>query len=83
MLPAARTFCPAAGFLCFNRGENFFRKNGAPERPQTLRCSETKWDLKDAQSERGAHSKSSYLQKRQLRRNLRSCLFAFAMAVPY
>ena len=28
MLPAARTFRLAAGFLCFNRGDDFFRKNG-------------------------------------------------------
>ena len=63
MLPAARTFCPAAGFLCFNRGDDFFRKNGAPERPQALRCSETKWDFKDAQSERGVHSESPCYKK--------------------
>jgi len=65
MLPAVRTFRLAAGFLCFNRGDDFFRKSGVPERPQTLRCSKTKKNLssEDAQSERGANSKSSRHKK--------------------
>ena len=83
MLPAARTFRLAAGFLCFNRGDDFFRKNGAQERPQALLCSETKWDLKDAQSECGEHSKSSYLQKKAAAQKFTQLPFAFAMAVPY
>jgi hypothetical protein len=65
MLPAARTFRLAAGFLRFNCGNGFWEKNGALERPQTLRCSKTKKNLssEDAQSERGTHSKSSRHKK--------------------
>jgi hypothetical protein len=38
--------------------QRLFGKNGAPERPQTLRCSKIKKNLssEDAQSECGAHS---------------------------
>ena len=51
------------------------RENGIPERPQTLRYSEIINNLSadDAQSERGAHSKSSHI-KRLLHKTLCSSL---------
>ncbi len=41
------------------------RENGIPERPQTLRYSEIikKLSADDAQSKRGAHSKSSHIKR--------------------
>ena len=67
MLPAARTFCPAAGFLRFNRGDDFFRKN------EILKM--RKANVERIQN-RPTYKKGSCAEYAQLP-------FAFAMAVPY
>jgi len=67
MLPAARTFCPAAGFLCFNRGDDFFRKN----------------EILKMRKANAARIQNRPVTKKAAAQKFTQLPFAFAMAVPY